>query len=169
MKLLNWFADLSVRVKILCVAGLGMGVFLAYFLYSYVIAERNIGDLQQIEQQDFVLLEAASQNNIALFSARDALVRAITSGDPESLDDATRLAGQASQNMQAMVDVDPRLAEDIDELIGAFRAYFEAGSALAKAQIDGAVTDEAFYDQLANVAQLRDAFEVLQEDFQEAR
>ena len=169
MKLLNWFADLSVRAKILCVAGLGIGVFLGYFLYSVVVAERSINDLKEIQERDFVLLEAASQNNIALFQARDALVRAITAGDTESLDDARRLAGQATQNMQAMIDVDPRLAGEIDDLISAFKAYFDAGSILARAQVDGQYSEEAFYDQLANVAQLRDEFETLQEDFQESR
>ena len=36
------FQHLSVRLKILSVAGLGIFLFLAYFLYSYYIAETNI-------------------------------------------------------------------------------------------------------------------------------
>ncbi|MBQ0755387.1 MAG: response regulator [Gammaproteobacteria bacterium] len=166
---MNWFGDLSVRVKILCVAGLGIGSFLVYFLYSYVVAESSIADLVQIEQKDFVLLEAASQNNIALFSARDALVRAMTSADQEALSDAVRLAAQSVQNMEAMVTVDPELEEDVQALTHAFEAYFDAGQEFASAQMAGKLSEDQFYDGLANVSQLRDQFERMQEDFQDAR
>lgn len=166
---MNWFGDLSVRVKILCVAGLGIGSFLLYFLYSYVVAESSIDDLVQIEQKDFVLLEAASQNNIALFSARDALVRAMTSADQEALSDAVRLAAQSVQNMEAMVTVDPELEQDVEALTYAFKEYFDAGQEFASAQMAGKLSEDQFYDGLANVAQLRDQFERMQEDFQDAR
>ncbi|MDF1780382.1 MAG: response regulator [Alcanivoracaceae bacterium] len=166
---MKWFADLSVRIKILCIAGLGIGSFVLYFLYSYSVAESNIRDLQQIEQKDFGLLEASAQNNISLFSARDALARAITSGDTDALGDANRLASQAVLNMEAMTEVDPSLRAEVDELTEAFRAYFDAGTTLANDQIAGKLNDSNFYDRLNEVAQLRDEFEQMQEDFQEAR
>lgn len=166
VKLMKWFADLSVRVKILCVAALGIGAFLAYFAFSYVVAERNISELEQIEQQDFVLLEAVAQNNIILYSARDALVRAITSGDEEALKDAGRLSAQAIQNLEAMAAVDASLQGSIDELTEALSAYIREGQALANGQLDGSLDDHAFYDRLSEVAALRDQFEQLQEEFQ---
>src|SRR5690606_27721728 len=169
VKLMKWFADLSVRVKILCVAALGIGAFLAYFAFSYVIAERNISELEQIEQQDFVLLEAVAQNNITLYSARDALVRAITTGDEEALKDAARLAAQATRNLEAMTEVDPSLSGESDKLVDALREYFAEGERLARGQIDGKLDNQAFYDRLAAVAALRDEFEQLQENFQSGR
>ena len=48
---MSWLNNLSVRLKILSVAALGVFLFLAYFLYSYYIAETNIHHLQQVENQ----------------------------------------------------------------------------------------------------------------------
>ena len=58
------FQHLSVRLKILSVAGLGIFLFLAYFLYSYYTAEPNIDHLRQVESHDFPVLELANANNV---------------------------------------------------------------------------------------------------------
>ena len=63
------FQHLSVRLKILSVAGLGIFLFLAYFLYSYYIAETNIDHLRQVESHDFPVLELVNANVPATIAA----------------------------------------------------------------------------------------------------
>jgi CheY-like chemotaxis protein/HAMP domain-containing protein len=166
---MNWFKNLSVRLKVLSVAGLGIFMFMAYFSYTYMVADTNIAELSDIESVDFVVLEAASQNNLTLYMVRDALIRAINNGDEDALSEASRLSVQAIENLNAMAEVDADVAADVDNLIDAFNAYFDEARRLAEAVLSGAVADDSFYTGLSNVARLRDQFEYEQEQFQEAR
>jgi CheY-like chemotaxis protein/GAF domain-containing protein/HAMP domain-containing protein len=166
---MNWFKNLSVRLKVLSVAGLGIVMFMAYFSYTYTVAHSNINELSDIESVDFVVLEAASQNNLTLYMVRDALIRAINNGDEDALSEASRLAAQAVENLNAMASVDPEVQGEVRELVEAFNAYFSEAQQLAERAISGAVADDRFYDGLANVARLREHFEYSQEQFQEAR
>ena len=95
---MNWFKNLSVQLKVLSVAGLGIIIFMSYFAYTFVVARDNISNLTDIESVDFVVLEASSQNNLTLYMVRDALVRAINNADADALSDATRLSMQAVEN-----------------------------------------------------------------------
>ena len=72
------FQHLSVRLKILSVAGLGIFLFLAYFLYSYYIAETNIDHLRQVESHDFPVLELVNANNVEFLAISDAFDDAIS-------------------------------------------------------------------------------------------
>ncbi|MEP5284678.1 MAG: hypothetical protein ABJQ33_00505, partial [Alloalcanivorax venustensis] len=82
------FQHLSVRLKILSVAGLGIFLFLAYFLYSYYIAETNIDHLRQVESHDFPVLELVNANNVEFLAISDAFDDAITQADAGLLDEA---------------------------------------------------------------------------------
>jgi CheY-like chemotaxis protein/HAMP domain-containing protein len=166
---MNWFKNLSVRLKVLSVAGLGIVIFMAYFAYSYLVADRNIDDLGTIENIDFVVLEASSQNNLTLYMVRDALIRAINNGEEDALSEASRLSLQATENLNAMASVDPAIAAEVDGLVDAFNAYFTEAQKLAEEAVSGAAADDNFYEGLANVARLREQFEYAQEEFQEAR
>ena len=69
---MSWLNNLSVRLKILSVAALGVFLFLAYFLYSYYIAETNIHHLQQVENHDFPVLELVNANNVEFLAISGA-------------------------------------------------------------------------------------------------
>lgn len=166
---MNWFKNLSVRLKVLSVAGLGIVIFMAYFAYSYMVASNNIEDLGTIENVDFVVLEASSQNNLTLYMVRDALIRAINNGEEDALSEASRLSLQATENLNAMASVDPAIAAEVDSLVEAFNAYFTEARKLAGEAVSGVTADDDFYESLANVARLREQFEYAQEEFQEAR
>ena len=166
---MNWFKNLSVRLKVLSVAGLGLVIFMAYFAYTYTVADDNIRELQEIESVDFVVLEAASQNNLTLYMVRDALIRAINGADDDALYEASRLSNQAIENLNAMAMVDAGIKDEVRELVNIFNAYFEEARQLAEGVVAGAVADDNFYMSLANVARLREQFESAQDEFQEAR
>ena len=166
---MNWFKNLSVQLKVLSVAGLGIIIFMSYFAYTFVVARDNISNLTDIESVDFVVLEASSQNNLTLYMVRDALVRAINNADADALSEATRLSMQAVENLNAMAEVDPSISSEVSQLVADFSAYFSEGEQLASNVLSGAATDEDFYASLANVARLREQFEYAQEEFQESR
>ena len=67
---MNWFQNLSVRLKILSVAGLGIVLFVVYAAYSFYIAETNIDHLKRIESQDFPVLELVNASPLLRPSPR---------------------------------------------------------------------------------------------------
>ncbi|MDF1820919.1 MAG: response regulator [Alcanivoracaceae bacterium] len=166
---MNWLKNLSVRLKIIAVAGLGILAFLGYFAYSYTVGNASIRELKQIETVDFVVLEAASQNNLTLYTVRDSLVRAIETQDADALGEAVRLADQAVLNLRGMAELDSELEAPIEELVQAFSLYYESARSVAQDMIAGNIDDEGFYERLGEVADLRDQFEILLEEFQEER
>ena len=166
---MNWLKNLSVRLKIIAIAGLGILAFLGYFAYSYTVGNASIRELKQIETVDFVVLEAASQNNLTLYTIRDSLVRAIETQDADALGEAVRLADQATLNLRGIAELDPALEAPIEELVQAFLLYYESARSVAQDMIAGNIDDEGFYQRLGEVADLRDRFEILLEEFQEDR
>lgn len=165
---MNWFKNLSVQLKVLSVASLGIVIFMAYFAYSYLVANDSIKGLTKIESVDFVVLEAANQNNLTLYMVRNALERAINDADEEALSEATRLAMQATENLNAMADVDKSIAAEVTQLVGDFNAYFSAGQQLATRVVAGNTVVD-LPRRLSEVAWQREQFEYAQEQFQESR
>ena len=166
---MSWLKNLSIRIKVLSIALLGIAMFLAYFGYTYMVSDRNISELSEIESIDFVVLEASAQNNLTLYMVRDAFIRAINNGDEDALSEAVRLSGQALDNLYAIAEVDPTIASEVARLTDTFSAYIDEAQILAERALAGQTADESFYTDLANVARLRDEFEMAQDDFQEAR
>src|SRR5690554_1303558 len=165
---MNWFKNLSVQLKVLSVASLGIIIFMAYFAYSYLVANDNIEGLTKIESVDFVVLEASNQNNLTLYMVRNALERAINSADEKALADATRLARQATSNLNSMADVDKSIATEVARLVQDFDAYFSAGQQLAARVIAGNA-EEDLSRSLSELAWQREQFESAQAQFQASR
>src|SRR5690554_3642503 len=165
---MNWFKNLSVQLKVLSVASLGIIIFMAYFAYSYLVANDNIEGLTKIESVDFVVLEAANQNNLTLYMVRNALERAINNADAAALADASRLARVATNNLNAMADVDSSIAADVTKLVQDFDAYFSAGQQLA-ARVVAGNADADLSASLSELAWQREQFESAQSQFQASR
>ncbi len=165
---MKWLNNLSVRLKVLSVGSLGILFFLAYLVYSYTIADASVERLDKMRQTDFAVLEATTRNNVTLYNVRDELSRAINNSDPDALDNARELATQATENLRSLKELDPGISSDVDELISAFRQYFDAASSLAENAIDGASGSD-FYQELGEVAKLRDEFESILSDFRDQR
>ncbi len=165
---MNWLNNLSVRLKVLSVGSLGILFFLAYLVYSYTIADASVERLDRMRQTDFAVLEATTRNNVTLYNVRDSLSRAINNSDPQALEKARELAEKATENLRSLKELDPSISSDVEKLTTAFRDYFDAASGLAENAIDGASGSD-FYQQLGQVAKLRNQFETVLGDFRDAR
>ena len=117
------FQHLSVRLKILSVAGLGIFLFLAYFLYSYYIAETNIDHLRQVESHDFPVLELVNANNVEFLAISDAFDDAISQADAGLLDEARERSDRFLERLGDIERLDPTLSAPVDDLRSAFITY----------------------------------------------
>ena len=163
------FQHLSVRVKILSVAGLGIVLFLAYFLYSYYIAETNIHHLQQVENHDFPVLELVNANNVEFLAISGAYNDAVTRVDASLLTEARERSDRFLERLGDIERLDPRLGDSVDDLRGAFIRYINTASGIAQTLIDDPMSMINSYDQVNEMQRLEDAYGQAHKEFEQER
>ncbi len=167
---MNWFQNLSVRLKILSVAGLGIVLFVVYAAYSFYIAETNIDHLKRIESQDFPVLELINaNNNVDFIAISESYIAAITQADPDLLEEAQSRASAFEQRLADIRRTDPTLSAGVEELRRNFTAYINGATALARNLITNNGTSEDLYQRIADVTELQDTYESNQKAFEQQR
>ncbi len=166
---MNWFQNLSVRLKILSVAGLGIALFVVYAAYSYYIAETNIHHLERIEDQDFPVLELVNANNVDFIAIGESFIAAITQADPDLLEEALERADKFGDRLEDIRRTDPELSASISELKDSFEDYIDAANSLARGLIDESGADEDLYQRITHVRELQTGYEEAQKAFENQR
>lgn len=166
---MRWFQNLSVRLKILAVAVLGIVLFLAYFLYSYYIAATNIDHLSRIENHDFPVLELVNANNLEFVGIADAYSTAIAQIDERPLDEARVRSDQFLERLGDIDRLDPALTDDVDRIRMSFIDYLNEANGLAQALIEDPMTLVNSYAWLDRVELLERQLKQVQDEFQAKR
>ncbi|MBM1145039.1 response regulator [Alcanivorax sp. ZXX171] len=166
---MSWLNNLSVRLKILSVAALGVFLFLAYFLYSYYIAETNIHHLQQVENHDFPVLELVNANNVEFLAISGAYNDAVTRVDPSLLDEARERSDVFLERLGDIERLDPKLGEPVDDLRAAFIRYINTANGVAQALIDDPMSMINSYEEFNEMRRLEDAYEEAHGEFEQER
>ncbi|MEP1897104.1 MAG: response regulator [Alloalcanivorax venustensis] len=152
------FQHLSVRLKILSVAGLGIFLFLAYFLYSYYIAETNIDHLRQVESHDFPVLELVNANNVEFLAISDAFDDAITQADAGLLDEARERSDRFLERLGDIERLDPTLGAPVDDLRSAFITYITVANDTAARLVEDPGARVNSYEALTEMQQLEQQY-----------
>ena len=166
---MNWFRNLSVRLKILSVAGLGIFAFVAYFLYSFLAMDANIRDLEQVQQRDFPVLEKVNTNQVGFITIRETFIAAINEENEAALEEARARGAEFLERLDAIRQVNPDLSAQTAELSRLFGDYMSAASSLARGMIEGDLDQDAFFDRIERVQQLQEQFEDGHRSFERAR
>ncbi|MZR61732.1 response regulator [Alcanivorax sp. DP30] len=166
---MNWFQNLSVRLKILSVAGLGIALFVVYAAYSYYIAETNIHHLERIEDQDFPVLELVNANNVDFIAIGESFIAAITQADPDLLQEALDRADKFGDRLEDIRRTDPELSSSVGELKQSFEAYIDAADSLARSLINDSAGDADIYQRITHVRELQSGYETAQKSFETQR
>ena len=166
---MNWFQNLSVRLKILSVAGLGIVLFVVYAAYSFYIAETNIDHLKRIESQDFPVLELVNANNVDFIAISESFIAAITQADPDLLQEAQSRAAEFEQRLADIRRTDPSLSGSVEDLRRSFSAYIGEATTLARSLINSDAAADDLYQRISHVRGLQDAYETHQKAFEKQR
>ncbi|MFT6486445.1 MAG: HAMP domain-containing protein, partial [Alcanivorax sp.] len=166
---MNWFQNLSVRLKILSVAALGIVLFVVYAAYSFYIAETNIDHLKRIESQDFPVLELVNANNVDFIAISESFIAAITQADPDLLQEAQSRAAEFEQRLADIRRTDPSLSGSVEDLRSSFSAYIGEATTLARSLIDNDTASDDLYQRISHVRSLQDAYETHQKAFEKQR
>ncbi|HCR79816.1 MAG TPA: two-component system sensor histidine kinase/response regulator, partial [Alcanivorax sp.] len=152
------FQHLSVRLKILSVAGLGIFLFLAYFLYSYYIAETNIDHLRQVESHDFPVLELVNANNVEFLAISDAFDDAISQADAGLLEEARERSDRFLERLGDIERLDPTLSAPVDDLRSAFITYITVANDTAAGLVENPGARVDSYEALTEMQRLEQQY-----------
>ena len=167
--LMSWFKQLSIRLKIISVAAMGILAFMAYFLYSYYMAEDSIRQISAIEQSDFPILEMVNENNIRYAQMREAAIQAMHQGSPELYARAQQAFEEFMQGLEAIRADAPELADEIVPLLEILDTYLTMGDELAAAVVAGEVSPEEAEAITLEIRALQAEYEAMQRAFEQRR
>jgi len=139
---MSWILNLKIRYKILFLAVIGVGGFLVYFGYNYLVASENAQRLADIRDVDYPMLEKTDVNLVRLDKVRDTLNAAVIEGEEDLLEEAGALAKAMEQTFEDMAAVNPRKATEIAAIQQSFSDYFTAASNMSAGMIEGSLGGE---------------------------
>ncbi|MCK0536310.1 response regulator [Alcanivorax quisquiliarum] len=166
---MNWFTNLSIRLKILSVAGMGILAFLAYFIYGFYNNEANIRQLSVIEQVDVPVLESINQSNLAYAGVREAFIAALNQQSHTLLGEAHQLAARYKQILARISETDADLSADVAQLAEMVDEYLAEADALAQLTIAADASPAVLENQLQRVGAVQARYEAMQRAFERNR
>ncbi len=166
---MEWFKHMSVRLKILSLAGLGIFAFLAYFLYSYLVMDANIRHLEAVEHTDFPVLENINRNQVDFISIRESFIAAINEENRAALEEAREQGEQLLERLDSISELDPGIEARVASLSELFTEYMEQATFLARGMIEDTLGQDEFFDGISRVQELQHQFEDAHRAFERER
>lgn len=166
---MNWFTNLSIRLKILSVAAMGILAFLAYFVYGFYNNEANIRQISTIEQTDVPVLENINESNLAYAAVREAFIQALNQENDELFVEAHSLAWRYKEALSRIADINPTVHDDVEALIELVDSYLAEADALAQLTMSHTASPQAIESQRQRVLTLQSQYEARQRAFEQGR
>src|SRR5690606_146668 len=166
---MNWFTNLSIRLKILSVAAMGILAFLAYFVYGFYNNEANIRQISTIERTDFPVLENINESNLAYAAVRETFIQALNQQNDELSVEAHNLAWHYKEVLGRIAEIDPRAAQQVEDLIHLVDTYPAEADALAQVAMSDNPSPQDIETQRQRVLALQAQYESMQRAFEQGR
>ncbi len=160
--MLQWLQHLSIRSKVLLIAGTGIVLFVGYYLFSFIAATHIATQVTRINQVDFAVIDALNKNDLEIVDLREQFIAAINEEDKTTLDEAVANAKSMRTRIAQLQAIDPQLTQDAGELLAKFDAYTQVAEALAGRMLSGEVTSDQLYAEITSMRAVLDAFTAVQ-------
>ncbi len=156
--MMQWLQHLSIRSKVLLIAGTGIVLFAIYYLFSFVSSTHTTDLIAKISQVDYPIIDSFHRNEREVIDIRQQFVAAINEEDESALEDALTAAAAVRARIIQIGVVDPGLKDDADRLLVQFDAYTVAAEALARGMLAGSISSDQLYAEISRMRALSDVF-----------
>ena len=158
--------SVSIRTKILFIPLVGMIGFCLYLAISILSMNNTVDQLEQAYKVDYQLLQSADHSIVKLDKITESLGNSVTLGEADLLDTAAKLADEIRADINESKKVAPQAAQDLNNILNDFNAYFATAHQLSSQLVDGSADFEKIGDiskqmttQLESVHAKLDAFQ----------
>ncbi|UXD87530.1 methyl-accepting chemotaxis protein [Thalassolituus hydrocarboniclasticus] len=136
MSLLN---SLSIKTKILTLAGVAVLGFIVSLLVNTNMNTANSERLQTIQKTFFPVVEISKANLVRLSRLEELFSTAVSTGEIDFVNAAEKVRKEVADDLVRLEAIWPERAAEVMRTRSAFEAYFRAAKALSAGMIDGSL------------------------------
>ncbi len=166
---MDFLSSLSIRTKILLIPFVGTAGFLFYMLISTHHLKGAGELLSDARNRHFPLLRMAQTNIDRVNNMQDAFSYAVSSAEPEVLNNAEAMATSFRNDIQRSKEIDPESEKQLSRILKSFEEYYLASYTLS----EGMISETVDFSNVASRSQkIVESLETLQsqlKDFYDAR
>lgn len=122
---MNFLMKLSIAQKLFLIPIIGTASFALYLIITISTAFNNVALLEGAKDVQFPALQYSGAALVSMEKVRDTLSSAVTTGDEESLANATNIAEKARQELTSLRSIDAKYNAETSEILNNFNSYFE--------------------------------------------
>ncbi len=159
-----WFANLSIRFKILSIVAVGIIGLTAYLILNSVVNQHNRERLSAIRDVYFPTLEKADEDIMLFGRIEETLQNAVASAEEDLVDEAREMAAGIESNLKRIAD-EGRFTDQARSMQQGFERYFEDVSAFAMGMIEGEIDMADAGPRIARLGEERKRIEALLKAF----
>ncbi|MDH5445326.1 MAG: methyl-accepting chemotaxis protein [Gammaproteobacteria bacterium] len=145
---LNSFFTISIRLKILSIAVIGVIGFSIFFINTYVVSKQNHTRLSSVRDIFFPILESSDANLVRLDKIKEQLQSAVSSGEKEMVDETDKLANKIQASFDKILTVAPDESESVNNLKNSFIDYYQSAKALSTGMISESIPPEELTEKI---------------------
>ena len=165
---MRWIFDLKIRYKILLLALIGMGGFLAYLLFNYSVATANAERLGSIRDVYFPTLEKTDANLVKLDKIKETLNAAAAAGEVDMINEADKLAASMSANFDEMTKINSANGQFITYLQQTFDHYYALAKSVSAGMANGSLTLQQMQSKSAEMQAALEQFQTALRGFRDS-
>ncbi len=165
--MLQWLQHLSIRAKVLLIAGTGILLFGLYYAFSFVASTYSTSLMRHIHEVDYVIIEALGKNDLEIVDVREKFIAAINEEDETTLEEALAGSKAMRERIARIGQIDPELKIRADDMLVKFDAYATAAEALARGMLDGSISSDQLYGEITRMREMLDAYIAAQSDLRQ--
>lgn len=140
MSLLN---SLSIKTKILSLAGVAVIGFMVSILVNTNMNTANSERLQTIQKTFFPVVEISKANLVRLSRLEELFSTAVSTGEMDFVNAAEKVRKEVTDALAKLEGIWPERAGEVQQTRNAFNAYFTAAKKLSGGMIDGTLEPSA--------------------------
>lgn len=167
--MLQWLQHLSIRSKVLLIAGTGIFLFVLYYAFTFMAASHTADLVTRIHTVNFAIIEVLSKNELEIVDIREKYIAAINEEDESTLDDAVAGAKAMRGRIVRLAEIDPELRAESVDLLAKFDAYTVAAETLARGMLEGTITSDQLYAEITRMREMLDIFVAVQGELRKSQ
>lgn len=158
---------ISVRVKILSIAIIGMIGFTVFFVNTYIVSKDNSKRLSAVKDIYFPILERVDASLVRLDKIKEQLQAAASSGEIDMVEETEEIAQTMKDVFDEIAQIAPDEVVQVEKLRSLFTDYFESAANLSVGMIKGTVSGASMTTEINSMRSRLDNFQNELKQFRE--
>ncbi len=163
---MKWFANLSVKYKILSIVAVGIAGLTFYLILNSFVNQRNSTRLTSLQNIYYPTLEKAESNIHLLVRIDETLQSAVASAEEDMIEAAATWADEIMANL-ALIEDTGNFGKAPGEIKNSFSDYFKKASTLALALANGDIPLTQAGEEIAVISTKKSHLEEQQKKFRD--